>query len=149
MTSKAALFALLTLWGIGGAALAPAVAEDLVPATEEEDAVGSEASLFEQSLSNRVWVKTDAGDLPSVIRIFLSDGTMVSDSCWETHRLSAWHMTSDTGLTWNEDGIDINAEVVKVSAAELVLRLALLGGDVIEEAYHAADVPYVCPDIPA
>jgi hypothetical protein len=147
MTSKAAFFALLALWGIGGAAALPAFAEDIAAATTEESA--DDPSPIKRSLTNRVWVKSDTGDLPSVIRIFLADGTLVSDSCWETHRLSPWHMTSDDALTWNEDGIDIAAEVVKVSSAELILRVALPGGSMADEIYRAADVPFVCPDIPA
>ena len=43
--------------------------------------------------------------------------------------------------------MDIAADIVSVSAAELVLRLDLVGG-AVEEHYQAADVPYVCPDIP-
>ena len=143
MTTKAALLALFALWGIGGTAALPAMAQDR-PVTEET----VEGTPLKRSLANRVWVKTDSDDLPSVIRIFLSDGTLVSDSCWETHRLSPWHMTSETGLSWNEDGMDIAAEILSVSTSELVLRLDLPGG-AIEERYQAAAVPYVCPDIPA
>lgn len=141
MTSKAALFALLALWGIGhtGAAL---------PAYAQEAAVErSESNPAKRSFTNRVWVKADTGDLPGVIRIFMSDGTLVSDSCWETHRLSPWHMTSDTTFTWNEDGMDINAEILTVSSTDLTLRVDLIGG-AVEEHYTAAVVPYVCPDIP-
>lgn len=144
MTTKAALLALLALWGIGGAVALPAMAEETVAASEES----AEGTPLKRSLANRVWVKTDSDDLPSVIRIFLSDGTLVSDSCWETHRLSPWHMTSDTSLVWTEDGMDIAADIVSVSAAELVLKVNLVGG-AVEETYKAADVPYVCPDIPA
>jgi hypothetical protein len=147
MTSKAALFALLALWGIGGSAALPAVAQEIAAETAEDSA--DDPSPIKRTLTNRVWVKADSGDLPSVIRIFLADGTLVSDSCWETHRLSPWHMTSDDGLTWNEDGIDIAAEVVKVSSAELILRVALRDGTTSDEIYRAAEVPYVCPDIPA
>jgi hypothetical protein len=144
MTTKAALLALLALWGIGGAAALPAMAQERAPIAEES----AEGTPLKRSLANRVWVKTDSDDLPSVIRIFLSDGTLVSDSCWETHRLSSWHMTSDRSLSWSEDGIDIAAEIVSVSADALVLRLDLSGG-AVEERYTAATVPYVCPDIPA
>jgi len=56
-------------------------------------------------------------------------------------------MTSDTAITWNEDGMDINADIVSVSDADLVLNLKL-GSDVVEEHYTAATVPNVCPDIP-
>ena len=144
MTTKAALLALLALWGIGGTVALPAMAEDVVTATEES----ADGTPLKRSLANRVWVKTDSDDLPSVIKIFLSDGTLVSDSCWETHRLSPWHMTSDTSLVWNEDGMDISADIVSVTTSQLVLKVNLVGG-AVEETYKAADVPYVCPDIPA
>lgn len=142
MISKAALLALLAMWGVGTVCdLAPALAEE---ASSEDQADHSPAK---RSFSNRVWVKADTGDLPGVIRIFLSDGTLVQDSCWETHRLSQWHMTSDTGFTWNEDGVDIAAKIVSVSARDLVLSVKL-GGEAVEERYMAAAVPYVCPDMP-
>jgi hypothetical protein len=141
MTTKAALFALLTLWGVGAACPAlPAFAEDGDPAIEEADS----GSPMKRSFTNRVWTKADS-DLPGVVRIFLSDGTLISDSCWETHRLSPWRMISDTTIAWNEDGMDINADIVSVSATDLVLRLDAHG---TEERYVAAEVPYVCPDIP-
>lgn len=141
MTTKAALFALLALWGVGTTAALPAYAE------ETANDAQAEAQPLKRTLTNRVWVKQDTGDLPGVMRIFLSDGTLVSDSCWETHRLSQWKMTGDTAITWNEDGMDINAEVLSVSSGELVLNL-LLGSDRVEERYAAATVPYVCPDMP-
>lgn len=144
MTSKAAIFALLSLWGVGTAATClPAYAQDATASTESsDDADGSD------DLTNRVWVKAgDDASLPGVIKIFLSDGTLVQDSCWETHRLSAWQMDGDTAVSWNEDGMDIKADIVTLSADELVLSLKLIGGDV-EERYTPATVPYVCPDIP-
>jgi hypothetical protein len=142
MTTKTALFALLAAWGVGSAACVPAVAED-APALEDED-----ASPAKRSLTNKVWVKAGADDqLPGVMRIFLSDGTLVQDSCWETHRLSEWKMVSDTAVSWNEDGMDIAADIVSLSDADLVLNLKL-GNDTVEERYTLAEVPYVCPDIP-
>ena len=141
MTSKAALFALLALWGVGTCAALPAVAQEAVSDSQ------SEHEPAKRTLTNRVWVKADTPDLPGVMRIFLSDGTMVSDSCWETHRLSQWRMTSDTALTWNEDGMDINAVISALTSGELVLKLAL-GSETVEERYAAATVPYLCPDIP-
>jgi hypothetical protein len=57
-------------------------------------------------------------------------------------------MTSETAITWSEDGKDISGEIVSVSATDLVLRLNLVGG-VVEERYTAAPVPYVCADLPA
>lgn len=139
MPSRAAIFALLSLWGVGTVAL-PASAQDATaPAAE------SSAGEERDELTDRVWVKAgDDASLPGVIKIFLSDGTLVQDSCWETHRLSAWQKTGDSAVTWNEDGLEITADIVTLSADELVLRIA--GMD--EERYTPADVPYVCPDIP-
>jgi hypothetical protein len=141
MTTRTALFALLAMWGVGACIPLPAIAEDAA-ATE---AAGSPAK---RSFTNRVWVREGGNDdLPGVMRIFLSDGTLVQDSCWETHRLSEWTMTSETGLSWNEDGIDIAADIVSVSAASLILSVKL-GGEAVEERYAAAGVPFVCPDMP-
>ncbi|RYE10884.1 MAG: hypothetical protein EOP22_03100 [Hyphomicrobiales bacterium] len=143
MTSKAAIFALLSLWGVGTTAtVLPAYAQDTTtPAETGDDADSSD------ELTNRVWVKAGDDSLPGVIKIFLSDGTLVQDSCWETHRLSAWQMDGATSVSWNEDGMDIKADIVTLSADELVLSLQLIGG-AVEERYTPAGVPYVCPDIP-
>ena len=140
MTSKVALFALLALWGVGSTACLPAMAEDVTEASVED------GRIDKPGLVDRVWTRTD-GDLPGVMRIFLSDGTMVQDSCWETHRLSAWRLTSDAALSWNEDGTEIAADIVSLTDAELVLSLKLAGG-AVEEIYAAATVPYLCPDTP-
>jgi len=143
MTSKAAILALLTLWGVGSTVPFPAWADDTVKPSESSDADGEG-----RDLTNRVWVKAgDNAALPGVIKIFLSDGTLVQDSCWETHRLSAWQMSDAKSLTWNEDGVDIKADIVTLTADELVLSLKLKGGDV-EEHYTPATVPAVCPDMP-
>jgi hypothetical protein len=140
MTSRAAIFALLSLWGVGTVACLPAVAQDTTATTE------SPASEDDgDELTNRVWVKAgDDTSLPGVIKIFLSDGTLVQDSCWETHRLSSWQKAGDAAVSWNEDGMEIKAEVVTLSADELVLKIAGMA----EERYTPATVPYVCPDIP-
>lgn len=141
MTSKAALFALLAMWGVGSTTCLPAFAED----TTSESAVNQKTA--KAGLTDRVWTKADDGGLPGVMKIFLSDGTLVQDSCWETHRLDKWELTSDTALKWNEDGMDISADIVSLSDAELVLNLKLVGG-AQEEKYVAATVPYLCPDVP-
>ena len=135
--SKAAIFALLSLWGVGAGPCLPAFAEETPTESSDSD-----------ELTDRVWVKEgDDTALPGVIKIFLSDGTLVQDSCWETHRLSAWQKDGDAAVSWNEDGMDIKADIVTLTADELVLSLKLIGGDV-EERYTPATVPYVCPDIP-
>lgn len=141
MTSKAALFALLAMWGVSSTASLPAFAEDT--ATESS----TESTTSKPGLTDRVWTLAGDDGRPGVMRIFLSDGTMVQDSCWETHRLDRWELVSDTALRWNEDGTDIDADIVALSDAELVLNLKLAGG-AQEEKYVAATVPYLCPDIP-
>jgi hypothetical protein len=141
MTSRTALFALLAMWGVGSTACLPAFAEE----TPTESAVNSKTT--KAGLTDRVWAKADDAGLPGVMKIFLSDGTLVQDSCWETHRLDKWELTSDTALKWNEDGMDINADIVSLSDAELVLSLKL-GANAQEEKYVAATVPYLCPDMP-
>lgn len=142
MTTKTALFALLAAWGVGTPVCLPAMAEE-APTEEVAD-----SSPAKRSFTNRVWVKEgDGEDLPGVMRIFLSDGTLVQDSCWETHRLSEWKMGADGAVSWNEDGVDVTADILSVSADRLVLALKL-GADTVEERYVAADVPFVCPDMP-
>jgi len=141
MDKKTALVALLAVWGVGfyGALSVDANAQTPAEATLEEAA--------EDGLENRVWVRSDTPDLPGSLKIFLSDGTLVSDSCWETHRFSEWTKTSDTGLSWDEDGMPISAQIVSLTGEELVLALQL-GSDTVEERYVPATVPYVCPDMP-
>ena len=144
MTSKAAILTLLTLWGVGTAVPHQAWAEETTSSEQSSDSKDDEAT----GLTNKVWVKAgDDAALPGVIKVFLSDGTLVQDSCWETHRLSPWQMTDAKSLTWNEDGTDIKADIVTLTADELVLSLKLKGGDV-EEHYKPASVPSVCPDMP-
>ena len=143
MTSKAAILTLLTLWGVGTALPHQAWAEETTSSEQSSDSKDDETGL-----TNKVWVKAgDDAALPGVIKVFLSDGTLVQDSCWETHRLSPWQMTDAKSLTWNEDGMDIKADIVTLTADELVLSLKLKGGDV-QEHYKPAPVPTVCPDMP-
>lgn len=136
MTTKTALFALLAAWGVALGA----------PQTFAEDEAAVEAGEGRSGLTDRVWVKAESSDLPGVMRIFLSDGTLVMDSCWETHRLAPWTQVSETAIRWNEDGMDIDAEIVSLTDEELVLRLAL-GAERVEERYQPASVPYLCPDM--
>ncbi len=112
MDKKAAILALMTAWGVGTCAL-PTMAQDAVaPATE---AVGAEAD-GDNPLLNRVWVRSDDDSrLPGAMQIFLADGTLVSDSCWETYRLSMWQQVSETEISWEEDGMTINADITALT----------------------------------
>jgi hypothetical protein len=145
MTTRTALFALLAVWGVGVAPSMPSFAEDSV---SDSTAESTEQGPHRPGLTDRVWTRAEADDaLPGVIRIFLSDGTLVQDSCWETHRLSSWQMLSENTLQWDEDGETIAAEIVSLAPDDLVLSLKLRN-DTVTEHYVAATVPSVCPDMP-
>ena len=144
MDKKAAILALMTAWGVGTCAL-PAMAQDTeAPPTEEAMAEpGSDNPLLD-----RVWVRSDDGSgMPGSMQIFLSDGTLVTDSCWETYRLSEWQQVSDTEISWDEDGMKIDAAITSLTTDELVLNLKLIDGDQ-EQRFVPATVPYLCPDMP-
>ncbi|HTN64338.1 MAG TPA: hypothetical protein VL147_22740 [Devosia sp.] len=142
MDTKAAIIALLTVWGVGATAAAPANAQDTEDTTDDVGDTDTENPLL-----NRVWVRTDADpSLPGPMQIFLDDGTLVSDSCWETYRLSKWEQVSDTAISWEEDGMTINADIASLSPTELVLNLKL-GDEVQEQHFAVATTPYVCPDM--
>src|SRR5688572_22814879 len=38
----------------------------------------------------KAWMSTDASAARGTLRLFLPDGTLVMDSCWETYRLARW-----------------------------------------------------------
>jgi hypothetical protein len=120
MDTKAAIIALMSVWGVGVASCLPAVAEE--PAIENEGDT-------DNPLLNKVWVQQGDSASPGTMQIFLADGTLVSDSCWE------------------EDGMTINADISSLTADELVLSLKL-GNDVVEQRFAPAEVPTVCPDMP-
>ncbi|MET3924809.1 hypothetical protein [Devosia sp. 2618] len=140
MDTKAAILALMSVWGVGVCATLPANAQESSEASD--DAVESDNPLL-----NKVWVRSDADpSLPGPMQIFLGDGTLVTDSCWETYRLSKWQQVSDSAISWDEDGMTINADIASISDTELVLNLKL-GKDVQEQRFAVAEVPYVCPDM--
>jgi hypothetical protein len=143
MDTKAAIIALMSVWGVGTCATLPASAQDNIEPTEDaSDEAGSENPLL-----NRVWVRTDADPgQPGPMQIFLDDGTLVSDSCWETYRLSKWQQVSESAISWDEDGMTINADIAAISQTELVLNLKL-GSEVQEQRFVSATAPYVCPDM--
>jgi hypothetical protein len=141
MDTKAAILALMAAWGVG--ALPSTAQESETPPTEAVEASGEDNLLL-----NRVWVRQASEDtLPGPMHIFLEDGTLVSDSCWETYRLSKWQQVSETEISWDEDGMTIKADIATLNAEELVLTLKLIGGDE-EQRFAPANVPYVCPDMP-
>lgn len=140
MDTKAAILALLGVWGVGAGATLPATAQEVEEAAED-------SAEAENPLTDKVWVRTNADPaLPGPMQIFLGDGTLVSDSCWETYRLSKWQQVSGTAISWEEDGMTIHADITSLSDTELVLNLRL-GDEVQEQRFAVAEVPYVCPDM--
>lgn len=117
-----------------------------LPAMAQDDTTS--APTVGASLTEKFWVQSeeDTG-LPGSMVLFLSEGTMLQDSCWETYRLSSWQMTGDESLSWQEDAMTIEADIVELNEAELVLALHL-GEEIVENRYTAAPVPYLCPDMP-
>lgn len=141
MDTKAAIIALLSVWGVGTCAVVPTMAQETEDATDDD---GDRSN----PLLNKVWVRADTDEsLPGPMQIFLADGTLVTDSCWETYRLSKWQQVSDSAISWDEDGMTIDADIASVSDTELVLNLKL-GSEVQEQRFVTATVPYVCPDMP-
>lgn len=147
MTSKAALFALLAVWGVGLGGALPTRADDAIPegaATETKTDCGTTAP----GLVNRLWQKTDSDSgVPSEVRIFLADGTLVVDDSWETHHLSAWKLVGADQLTWNEDGKDISARIAQLTDDRLTLVFDRRGKPV-EVHYTAAPLGTPCAELP-
>jgi len=139
--TKAAVIALLSVWGVGACPTLPAAAQEAEDSAEESERDAGNPLL------NKVWVRSDADEsLPGPMQIFLGDGTLVSDSCWETYRLSKWQQVSDTAISWDEDGMTIDADIASLPDTELVLRLHL-GAETQEQRFVTATVPYLCPDM--
>ena len=93
----------------------------------------------------RIWMSTTFGRPRGSIRIFLPDKTLLMDSCFETYRIAEWGVISEDTIRWREDVVPIEARYVQPTKDSL--RLKIKGQDE-EETYVAADVPFVCPDMP-
>ena len=130
------------LAGACGRDAPPAVSEPVSPPATTAPGTSAAPPPF----GNRVWLRADPGSAPGAMVAFLSDGTLIADSCFETYRLSSWRFDGGE-LAWNEDGIEIRARIASVDADSLVLRVALEDGEV-EQRFASATVPYVCPDMP-
>jgi hypothetical protein len=115
-------------------------------ATPVADSATNTPATPTPSFTDRVWLRADAGSAPGAMQVYLSDRTLIADSCFETYRLSSWRLEGEE-LIWSEDGIDIRARLVSVDANALVLSVMLRGGEE-EQRFTSATVPYVCPDMP-
>jgi hypothetical protein len=99
----------------------------------------------ERPFVGKAWLSTDASAARGTIRVFLTDGTLLMDSCGETYRLARWTAIDSTRIAWEEDGARIEADVTQAAADVLELRLHLKS-ELKVERYRLARVPYVCPD---
>lgn len=109
--------------------------------------VAPEAASASPPFVGKAWAGQDPQAPPGTLRIFLPDGTLVMDSCFETYRLAEWRMAPGGRMVIVEEGVEIPAEILSASGSELKLRLTLVDGTK-EETYRPAPVPYVCPDMP-
>jgi hypothetical protein len=109
---------------------------------------GTDSSLTSERAPwiGKVWSQKDTTDLPGKLRIFLANGTLVMDSCWETYQLANWEARSDSVVVWEEGTAEIKAHLKMIGENELSMRL-ILKEDTIAKRYQEAEVPYVCPDM--
>ena len=99
------------------------------------------------TFTGKLWTRTEPAEPLGTLRIFLTDGTLLMDSCWETYRLARWRQEGADTIVWDEDGQEIRAAILAATDDELRLRLELVSG-AVEEQYRLADAPFVCPDMP-
>jgi len=92
----------------------------------------------------RIWVANTPGSPRGSMLVFLPDRSLLMDSCFETYRISKWGVAGER-IRWLEDTIPIEAEVKMPSSNELTLQIA--GQDRVQ-TFVAAQVPFVCPDMP-
>lgn len=129
-------------------ALAALLASALLAAPAMAQEEMTSAPMIGASLTEKFWVQSEAdAGLPGSMILFLSEGIMMQTSCWEGYRLSDWQMTAEDSLSWQEDTMTIEADIVELSEAELVLALHL-GDEIVEKRFAPSPVPYVCPDMP-
>lgn len=98
-------------------------------------------------VENRVWLSEDADAAPGTLRAFLSDGTLVMTSCGEVYRLAPWRWVEGSTLVWEEDGVNVRAEVAMAGRGEMALVIDLPDGP-LTRSFRAAQAPVVCPDLP-
>jgi hypothetical protein len=129
------------------AALVALAGCEAAPPRGPESAAPASAPAIADALTRHMWARTDPGAPPGDLRIFLADGTLLMDSCFETYRLVRWRMESDSALSWQEDIATLRAQVVAVDDSMLTLRVELVASSE-EQHYVAASVPFTCPDMP-
>ena len=69
------------------------------------------ASAAPLAFVGTIWLSSDPAAVLGTMRIFLADGTLVMDSCFETYRLARWEVLDGRRVAWQEDTARIEAEV--------------------------------------
>jgi membrane-bound inhibitor of C-type lysozyme len=128
------------------AGVTPSSSSTQSPGEELKSAKQNETTPQPSQLVGKVWVSADPSAAPGTFRIFLPDGTLVMDSCWETYRLAQWRTLDERRIEWTEDAARIEAQVV-VAGDRLTMELSLRG-ERRQQTYRLAQVPSVCPDMP-
>ena len=100
----------------------------------------------EAEIADRVWLDETPGAPEGAFIAFLSDGTMIADSCGELWRLSPWRRVDPTTVAWEEDGVTIRATIAVASEEALALVIGAAGGEEMSRRYRAARAPMVCPE---
>lgn len=106
---------------------------------------GTAAPAAQAGFAGKIWMSTDQSAPLGTLRIFLPDGTLVMDSCFETYRIARWRSIDERRIEWQEDTARIEAEVAQEIPDLLRLRLHLVS-EVKEENYRLVQVPFLCPD---
>jgi uncharacterized membrane protein len=117
------------------------------PASDASPA-GTEPPTQPRSFVGKTWLAADPTSPQGTIRLFLADGTLLMDSCFETYRLARWEALDERRIAWQEDTARIEAEVDDATPGQLRLRLKLTPENK-DETYRLAPSPFVCPDVQA
>lgn len=98
---------------------------------------------FEAKFEDRVWREEGPTAAPGAIRVFMSDGTMVTADCAGTYRLAAWRRIDDTRLAWEEGTAVTQAEIVGVGPRDLGL-IVEPDGAATQLAFRRVEAPLDC-----
>ena len=129
------------VWFVAGAGLGLAACARV--GLPEVAVPGSGGKTTREMVENRVWIEEGGAAAPGTFLAFLSDGTLVMDSCVETWRLAPWRWVEGSTLVWQEDTATLRAEVALVGGGELVLVMDP-GGENASRSFAAAQAPVVC-----
>ena len=78
-----------------------------------------------ERFANIAWAQDDPAAAPGSFRIFLADGSLVMDSCYETYRVARWRATGAATLAWMEDASVIAARIEDLTDDRMTLVLTL------------------------